>query len=116
MTGMDDEPPRGRFSPPTMELLIMANHFTAEAARQRAKALSRWEGEGGALGPALEALDDADMRILARLGAGLLLRWDDVPDPARRAVVAMASTLHAEKDAERIKREIERFLDGYEDR
>ena len=39
----------------------------------RARALARWEGEGGALAPSVEAdsIDDASLRVLARLGAAL---------------------------------------------
>lgn len=56
-----------------------------------------------------KALDDSDMRILARLGAGLLMEWNSLSQVARKAIFATASTLHAERDAARIKREIERF-------
>ena len=48
-----------------------------EAERQRARALARWEGEGGALGPSPEAehmLDETELRILSPLGAVLLDR------------------------------------------
>ena len=39
----------------------------------RARALARWEGEGGALAPSAEAdsIEDASLRVLARLGAAL---------------------------------------------
>lgn len=88
----------------------------SEAARLKAKALSRWEGEGGALGPPAVTLDEADMRILARLGAGLLLEWDAVPAAARETVFTRASTLHPRRDAERVKWEIARLLDSHQDR
>jgi hypothetical protein len=55
-------------------------------------------------------LDEADMRILARLGAALLVEWDAVPENARGAIFATASTLHAERDATRIKGEIAHLL------
>lgn len=87
-----------------------------EAIRQKLKALSRWEDEGGALGAPAMVLDEADMRILARLGAVLLMEWDAIPEAARNAVFAKAFTLHAEKDAPRIKQDIERFLDEHRNR
>lgn len=87
-----------------------------EASRQKLKALSRWEDEGGALGAPPMVLDEADMRILARLGAVLLMEWDAIPEATRNAVFEKAFALHAEKDALRIKQDIERFLDEHRNR
>lgn len=87
-----------------------------EAARQKAKALARWEGEGGALGRPDVELDGEDMRILARLGAALLLEWYETPEASRGAIFQHASSLHAERDAPRIKRAIERFVKEHQDR
>ena len=83
---------------------------TSQAALQKAKAISRWEGEGGALGSSAATLDNDDMRILARLGAALLIEWAGIPEAGRQAIFERASTLHAERDAARIKQEIARFL------
>jgi hypothetical protein len=93
---------------------VTANANT-ETARQKAKALARWEGEGGSLGPPMMTLDDTDLRILARLGAALLVEWDVVSETAHSAIFERASTLHAERDAARIKGEIAHFLDQYKD-
>jgi hypothetical protein len=82
----------------------------AEAERQRAKALSRWEGEGGALGAPPRTLDDGELRILARLGAGLLWHWQELGEQTQAAIFERASKLHAEADAERIRLQIERLL------
>jgi hypothetical protein len=46
--------------------------------RMRLKALTRWEGEGGALGRSgarEDALDDSELRILARIGYAALGAW-----------------------------------------
>lgn len=94
----------------------MTDQASTEAARQRAKALSRWEGEGGAIGAPAATLDEADMRILARLGASLLMEWDAVSEANRKAIFTRTSTLHAERDASRIKDEIARFLEAHKDR
>lgn len=109
MADMDDEP--AAWSVQSTNDGATSDNFIAEASRQKAKALSRWEGEGGALGPPTMALDDADLRVLARLGAGLLLHLEDVSDTERHAIIAMAATLHAERDAERIKHRMALFLD-----
>jgi len=87
----------------------------SEAERLRAKALARWEGEGGALGRPDVALGDEDMRVLARLGAALLLDWSDVPQARRAAIVKSAAVLHAERDAPRIKLAIETFIAQHHD-
>ena len=91
---------------------------TLDAERQKAKALARWEGEGGALGAfpkADQALDEAELRILARLGAALLHEWSKLPTDLQRTIFANASTLHAATDGFRIKAEIARFLHDHQD-
>ena len=94
----------------------MTQSANTDAARQKAKALSRWEGEGGSLGPSVAALDEEDMRILARLGAAFLIERDAIPEATQDAVHAMASTLHAQGDARRIQQAIARFFDEHKDR
>ncbi len=84
---------------------------TAEADRQKAKALARWEGEGGTLGGPAQSLDEAELRILARLGAALLCEWDGLPEASRDGIVQLARKLHAEKDAARIRSRIARLLE-----
>lgn len=84
-----------------------------EAERQRARALARWEGEGGALGVSPEAehmLDETELRILSRLGAALLSEWLRLPTDLQRAIVSRAATLRPATDGARIKTEIARFL------
>ena len=94
------------------------NNIT-EAERQKARALARWEGEGGALGASSqpdEALDEAELRILSRLGAALLGEWSKLPTELQWAIFARASTLRASTDGPRIKTEIARFLHDHKDR
>ncbi len=87
-----------------------------EAERQKARALARWEGEGGALGAKTDhALDEAELRILSRLGAALLTEWSKLPTDLQRAIFSRASTLHAATDGFRIKAEIARFLHDHKD-
>lgn len=91
----------------------MAPGNMTEAERQKAKALARWEGEGGALGASAKAdqkLDEAELRILSRLGAAVLSEWSTLPTDLQRAIFSRASTLHAAADGFRIKAEIARFL------
>ncbi len=64
-------------------------------AEMRARALSRWEGEGGALAPtgAVDSIDESELRILARLGAALLDAWPGLSPALQGQVIHRASTL-----------------------
>jgi hypothetical protein len=59
-------------------------------AQMRARALARWEGEGGTLGPstlAADGLDESELRILARIGAAALAQWDSLEKPLRETML-----------------------------
>ncbi len=81
-------------------------------AEMRARALSRWEGEGGALAPtgAVDSIDESELRILARLGAALLdaVAWI-VTGPAG---AGHSPCEHARwlGDQARVKEKLSRFL------
>ena len=81
-------------------------------AALRARALARWEGEGGALiaTGAADSLDESELRILARLGAALLDQWGALPRPLQANVVRRAKTLGVPGDQARVKEELARFL------
>lgn len=82
-------------------------------AAMRAKALARWEGEGGALGTArkrADALDETELRILARIGAAALAQWDALPGPLRQAMLGTVCTPLAPGDGARAKSRIAAFL------
>jgi mannose-6-phosphate isomerase-like protein (cupin superfamily) len=82
-------------------------------AQMRAKALSRWEGEGGALGRAAspgDALDEWELRILARIGAAALAQWRALADPLREAMLGNICRPLAPGDGARAKERIAAFL------
>lgn len=81
-------------------------------AELRARALSRWENEGGALIPtgAADSIDDAELRILARLGAALLEQWSELPRNLQGTVIRRAKTLGGPGDHARVKETLARFL------
>ena len=59
-------------------------------AEIRARALARWEGEGGALGRSGapgDALDEDELRILARVGAAALAEWSAFGTDQREALL-----------------------------
>ena len=81
-------------------------------AEMRARALSRWEGEGGALiaTGAAGSIDESELRILARLGAALLDEWGELSETFRVNVVRRARTLGGPGDHARLKDNLARFL------
>jgi|SRR6187399_890925 hypothetical protein len=78
----------------------------------RARALSRWEGEGGALIPtgAADSIDESELRILARLGAALLDEWGEMSQVLQANVIRRARTLGGPGDHARVKEKLARFL------
>jgi len=81
-------------------------------ARLRAKALARWEGEGGALpAPGEDPLDGVSLRLLARVGAALLEHWDALPASLQDQVRQRVQTLGGGPDRIRARDNLHRFLD-----
>ena len=90
----------------------MTKDKRTDDAEMRARALSRWEGEGGALAPtsAADSIDESELRILARLGAALLDEWDDLSPTLQGYVVRRARTLGGPGDHARVKEKLAHFL------
>ncbi len=80
--------------------------------KMRARALSRWEGEGGALVPtdAPDSLDESELRILARLGAALLEQWGELSQAVQGNIIHRAKSLGVPGDHARVKETLARFL------
>lgn len=81
-------------------------------SEMRLRALSRWEGEGGALAPcaAAESIDESELRILARLGAALLDEWSGLSQLMQRNILHRARTLGGPDDHAIVKNRLSRFL------
>jgi hypothetical protein len=82
-------------------------------AEMRARALARWEGEGGGLGrtgPATDALDDGERRILARIGAAVLAEWGTIPADRREALLRVVCKPLEPGDGARAKAHVAAFL------
>ena len=91
----------------------------SEAERLRAKALARWEGEGGGLGhsaPSADTLDDMELKILARLGAALLGQWNELPAELQGTLFTRTSTPYTSAERAHLKSELARFLDHHKNR
>jgi hypothetical protein len=86
-------------------------------AEMRARALARWESEGGALAPTgdSESIDESEMRILARLGAAVLDEWNELSAPMQDEVVRRAKRMGSQDHA-RVKERLKRLLHDYGER
>jgi hypothetical protein len=91
----------------------MADDKAFGSDAQLARALRRWEGEGGTLsGPHLAA---SESNILKCLGAALVLTWNDLPQPLQRELFLHALKVNESYDAETLKTQIGRFLHLHKD-
>jgi hypothetical protein len=90
----------------------MTKNIPVGDAEMRARALARWEGEGGALSPtgAADSIDESELRILARLGAAVLDEWSALSQVVQANVVRRARTLGGPGDHARVKENLARFL------
>jgi hypothetical protein len=87
-----------------------------------ARALSRWEGEGGAekarqvseFGPDI-ALQEAEERILRCLGASVIIQWNDLPTEIQRNLFDDAASMSDPQRRFRLKQQIARFLHDHKD-
>ena len=86
-----------------------------KAKRQMARALARWEGEGGAPKPAKDrearaALAKEEEHILRCLGAAVIMQWNDLPTQIQRALFDYAVSRGDPRHAVELKGRIARFL------
>lgn len=97
-----------------------ADHTSsAMDAVMRARALSRWEGEGGAVGRSgspSDSLDDSELRLLARIGAAALAEWHTIPPERREALLRLACKPLEPGDRARAKTHIAAFVKEHCDR
>jgi hypothetical protein len=91
------------------------------ASAQLAKAIARWESEGGALptGPQVEGdalwLASEDLRILQALGAAVLANWNELSTDIRKRLFESAVASGAATDVGIVKERIARFLHEHKD-
>jgi len=90
-----------------------------DAERLRIKALTRWEGEGGALGRSgsrTDALDESELRILARIGYAALGEWEALSAESKEAMLGDVCRPLAQGDGARARARIAEFLRLYGER
>ena len=76
-----------------------------------ARAVSRWEDEGGNLKGA-QMIEEED-RILECLGIAVIKAWDDLPRDIQREIFAAASEVEESGSSDDRKEHIARFLHSY---
>lgn len=87
--------------------------------KMRARALARWEGEGGTLGVGStpgDTLDESELRILARIGNAALMQWEELARPLREVMLGSICQPLVPGDGARAKARIARFLKENRDR
>ena len=85
----------------------------SDAEKMKIRALTRWEGEGGALGRSAirtDALDEYELRILARVGYAALGEWSRLPAESKEAMLATICRPLAQGDGAQARKRIADFL------
>ena len=83
-----------------------------------AKALGRWDNEGGATGmpPVPDtALSKDEERILKCLGAAVIMQWNDLPTDIQRNIFEDATSMSDPARQFQLKQQIARFLHDHKD-
>jgi hypothetical protein len=112
-----DSPPQQRHIP------CMTNQKPKrpKGSKQLARALARWEGEGGA--PKSVSEKDRDKRvvlakeeehILRCLGAAVIMQWNDLPTQIQRGLFNYAISIGEPRHTGQLNERIARFLHKHE--
>ena len=87
-----------------------------------AKALGRWDNEGGATGSSPEAeletdlaLHAAEERMLRCLGSAVIIQWNDLPTEIQRKLFEDATSMSDQARQFELKQQIARFLHEHKD-
>lgn len=80
-----------------------------------ARALARWDNEGGAPADRVVARRDAEERILRCLGAAVIMQWNDLPTSIQRSLFEDAASISAPGRQFQLKQQIARFLHDHKD-
>jgi hypothetical protein len=81
-----------------------------------ARALARWENEGGVVEKDRDtraALIEEEQHILQCLGAAVIMRWNSLPTDVQRELFAHAVSVGVPHDTAELKEQIARFLHNH---
>jgi hypothetical protein len=89
---------------------------------QLARAVARWENEGGAVLPLSDddleggiALSPIEQGILQCLGAAVISRWSDLPTEVQKALFQDAVSSEDPRQSTSLREQIARFLHNHKD-
>jgi hypothetical protein len=84
---------------------------------QLARALARWENEGGAVLPDDNgiALSPVEQGILQCLGAAVISQWSDLPTEVQKALFQDAVSSGDPRQSTSLREQIARFLHDHKD-
>jgi hypothetical protein len=93
------------------------------AGPETTDALDRWDDEGGsgaspasnALLENLESLSPAERQVLQRLGAAVVMEWNELPTDVQRTIFKHASAKNGTSGATELRARIARFLHDHKD-
>lgn len=83
-----------------------------------AKALGRWDNDGGAAGPQSApdtVFSRTEERILQCLGAAVIMQWNDLPTEIQRDLFADATSMSDPARRFQLKQQMARFLHDHKD-
>jgi hypothetical protein len=87
-----------------------------------AKALGRWDNEGGSTGSSPEAdlgpdlaLNAAEERMVRCLGSAVIMQWNDPPTEIQRKIFDDAASMTDPARQFELKKQIARFLHEHKD-
>ena len=90
-----------------------------QAKNELARALARWDNEGGAAARTKAVgqtkLAKAEERILQCLGAAVIVQWNNLPTDIQRQLFQHAISRDEPRNVGRLKEEIARFLHKHKD-
>lgn len=89
-----------------------------QARNELARALARWDNEGGAVqltGSGQPTLGEVEEGILQCLGAAVIVQWNDLPAEIQRQLFQQAVSVGEPRYASHLKERIARFLHDHKD-
>jgi hypothetical protein len=93
--------------------------ITAPSDNPLARALARWENEGGATASAEQdddgrvVLSQAEQRILQCLGAAVIAQWAELPTDVQKALFEHAVSSGDPRHSVELREQIARFLHNH---
>ncbi len=90
----------------------------AKVKSELVSALAGWDNEGGSVHPEAvppATLGEVEERVLRRLGAAVIVQWNDLPTETQRWLFQHAATMGDPRHAAQLKEDIARFLHDHKD-